>query len=49
LNVALEVPSVQSVLELVAAGHGYGVLAQTALAVSGRPQAFRLPISKRDS
>ena len=42
LNVALEVSSVQSILELVAAGHGYGVLAQTALAASGRPEAFSL-------
>jgi LysR family nitrogen assimilation transcriptional regulator len=42
LNVVLEVSSVQSILELVAAGHGYGVLAQTALAASGRPEAFSL-------
>jgi LysR family nitrogen assimilation transcriptional regulator len=42
LNVVLEVSSVQSILELVAAGHGYGVLGQTALAASGRPEVFSL-------
>ena len=42
LNVALEVSSIQSILDLVAAGHGYGVLTQTALAASGRPEVFNL-------
>ncbi|MCK9381409.1 MAG: LysR substrate-binding domain-containing protein [Sulfuritalea sp.] len=42
LNVTLEVSSVQSILDLVAAGHGYAVLSQTALAASGRPEAFSL-------
>jgi len=42
LNVTLEVSSVQSILDLVAAGHGYAVLSQTALAASGRPEAFTL-------
>jgi LysR family nitrogen assimilation transcriptional regulator len=42
LNVTLEASSVQSILELVAAGHGYGVLGQTALAASGRPEVFSL-------
>ncbi|KAF0165311.1 MAG: nitrogen assimilation control protein [Rhodocyclaceae bacterium] len=42
LDVKLEVSSVQSILDLVAAGHGYAVLSQTALAASGRPEAFSL-------
>lgn len=42
LNVTLEVSSVQSILDLVAAGHGYAVLSQTALAASSRPEAFSL-------
>jgi LysR family nitrogen assimilation transcriptional regulator len=42
LNVALEVSSVQSILDLVSAGHGYAVLSQTALAASGRPEAFNM-------
>ncbi len=42
LNVTLEVSSVQSILDLVSAGHGYAVLTQTALAASGRPAAFSL-------
>lgn len=42
LNVVLEVSSVQSILDLVAAGHGYAVLSQSALAASGRPEAFSL-------
>jgi LysR family nitrogen assimilation transcriptional regulator len=42
LNVALEVSSVQSILDLVAAGYGYAVLAQTALMASGRPEAYTL-------
>ena len=47
MNVTLEVSSVQSILDLVAAGHGYAVLSQTALTASGRPQAFSLsPLSK---
>ena len=40
LNVALEMSSVQSILELVLAGHGHAVLSPTALATSGHPQAF---------
>jgi len=47
LNVVLEVSSVQSILDLVAAGHGYAVLSQAALAASGRPEAFSLrPLMK---
>ncbi|MBS1230207.1 MAG: nitrogen assimilation control protein [Proteobacteria bacterium] len=47
LNVVLEVSSVQSILDLVAAGHGYAVLSQTALTASGRPQEFTLrPLAK---
>jgi LysR family nitrogen assimilation transcriptional regulator len=47
LNVSLEVSSVQSILDLVAAGHGYAVLSQTALTASGRPEAFTLrPLTK---
>lgn len=42
LNVALEVSSVQSILDLVTAGHGYAVLSQTALAASGRPETFNM-------
>ena len=42
LNVALEVSSVQSILELVRAGHGHAVLTATALAASGQPEAFVL-------
>ena len=42
LNVVLEVSGIQSILELVEAGHGYGVLGQTALAASGRPEQFSL-------
>ena len=42
LNVALEVSSVQSILELVRAGHGHAVLTATALAASGQPDAFIL-------
>jgi LysR family nitrogen assimilation transcriptional regulator len=42
LNVALEVSGIQSILELVEAGQGDGVLGQTALAASGRPQQFSL-------
>ena len=47
LNVILEVSSVLSILDLVAAGHGYAVLSQTALAASGRPEAFSFrPLTK---
>lgn len=47
LNVTLEVSSVQSILDLVAAGYGYAVLTRTALEASGRPQAFSLrPLMK---
>jgi len=42
LNVALEVSSVQSILELVRAGHGHAVLMATALAATGQPDAFVL-------
>lgn len=40
LDVSLEVSSVQSILDLVAAGYGYAVLSRTALRASGRPDAF---------
>jgi len=42
LNVFLEVSSVQSILDLVRAGHGHAVLTPSALAASGTPAAFRL-------
>jgi LysR family transcriptional regulator, nitrogen assimilation regulatory protein len=42
LNVALEISSVQSILELVRAGHGHAILTATALAASGEPEAFVL-------
>ena len=42
LNVAMEVSSIQSILDLVEAGHGHAVLTQTALVASGRPEAFAL-------
>jgi LysR family nitrogen assimilation transcriptional regulator len=42
LDVALEVSSVQAILDLVTAGYGHAVLTQTALVASGRPQAFTL-------
>ncbi|MBI3524290.1 MAG: LysR family transcriptional regulator [Betaproteobacteria bacterium] len=42
LNVAMEVSSVQSILELVRAGYGHAVLMSTALAASGQPGAFVL-------
>lgn len=42
LNVVLEVSSVQSILDLVRAGHGHAVLTPSALAASGAPAAFRL-------
>ena len=42
LNIAMEVSSVQSILELVRAGHGHAVLMSTALAASGQPGAFVL-------
>jgi LysR family nitrogen assimilation transcriptional regulator len=42
LNVVLEVSSVQSILELVRAGHGHAILTPTALAASGEPDAFVL-------
>jgi len=42
LNVVMEVSSVPSILDLVAAGYGHAVLTETALAASGRPQAFWL-------
>ncbi|MDP1612224.1 MAG: LysR family transcriptional regulator [Sulfuritalea sp.] len=40
LNVALEISSVQSILELVRAGHGHAILTPTALVASGQPDAF---------
>jgi LysR family nitrogen assimilation transcriptional regulator len=42
LDVALEVSSVQSILELVRAGHGHGVLTQSALAACAQPESFVL-------
>ncbi|MBI3444722.1 MAG: LysR family transcriptional regulator [Magnetospirillum sp.] len=42
LNVVLEVSSVSSILDLVAAGYGHAVLTEAALAASGRPDAFAL-------
>lgn len=42
LNVAIEVSSVQSILDLVRAGHGHAVLTPSALAASGNAAAFRL-------
>lgn len=42
LNIALEVSSVPSILDLVNAGYGHAVLPQTALAASDRPKAFTL-------
>lgn len=42
LNVALEISSVQSILELVRAGHGHAILTPTALAACGQPEAFGL-------
>ncbi|MBI5792063.1 MAG: LysR family transcriptional regulator [Rhodocyclales bacterium] len=42
LNVALEISSVQSILELVRGGHGHAVLTPTALVASGQPEAFVL-------
>lgn len=47
LDVGFEVSSVQSILDLVAAGYGYAVLSQTALRASGRPEAFAFrPLTK---
>jgi len=47
LDVGFEVSSVQSILDLVAAGYGYAVLSQTALRASGRPEAFEFqPLTK---
>ena len=42
LNIALEISSVQSILELVRAGHGHAILTPTALAASGQPEAYVL-------
>ncbi len=42
LNVELEISSVQSILELVLAGHGNAILTPTALAATGKPEAFVL-------
>lgn len=47
LDVGFEVSSVQSILDLVAAGYGYAVLSKTALRASGRPEAFDFrPLTK---
>lgn len=47
LDVGFEVSSVQSILDLVAAGYGYAVLSQTALRASGHPEAFDFrPLAK---
>lgn len=40
LNVALEISSVQSILELVRGGHGHAILTPSALVASGQPEAF---------
>lgn len=42
LGVSLEISSVQSILDLVRAGHGHAVLTPSALAASGNAAAFRL-------
>ena len=42
LNVALEISGVQSILDLVRAGHGHALLTPSALAASGDAAAFRL-------
>ncbi len=42
LDIALEISSIQAILELVRAGHGHAVLTATALAVSGQPEAYVL-------
>jgi LysR family nitrogen assimilation transcriptional regulator len=46
LNIAYEVSSVSSILELVRSGHGHAVLAPSAIAASGQAAAFRtLPLA----
>lgn len=47
LDVVLEISSVQSILDLVAAGYGHAVLTQTALDASGRAEAFSLRILEK--
>lgn len=42
LNIALEISSVPSILDLVEAGYGHAILPKTALAASDRPTAFSL-------
>jgi LysR family nitrogen assimilation transcriptional regulator len=42
LNIAYEVSSVQSILELVRHGHGQAVLPRSAVLASGQPGAFRV-------
>jgi len=42
LNIAYEVSSVQSILELVRSGHGHAVLAPSAVAASGQAASFRV-------
>jgi LysR family transcriptional regulator, nitrogen assimilation regulatory protein len=42
LQVAGEVSSVQSILDLVRLGHGHAVLARSAVQASGQPAAFRV-------
>ena len=47
LNIAYEVSSVPSILELVRSGHGHAVLAPSAIAASGQAAAFRvLPLAE---
>ena len=42
LQIAWEVSSVPSILDLVRAGHGHAVLARSAVIASGTPRAFTL-------
>jgi len=42
LSIAVEISSVQSILELVRGGHGHAILTPTALVASGQPEAFVL-------
>jgi LysR family nitrogen assimilation transcriptional regulator len=42
LQVALEISSVHSILDLVRAGYGFAVLARSAVLASGEPQAFEV-------
>ena len=48
LNIAYEVSSVSSILELVRSGHGHAVLTPSAVAASGQAAAFRVrPLAER--